>query len=159
MDFHKPYYWDFKIHLRTQFLSPNIMYKVNLVFNFGSRTEYYLGFNYILDGVTYSSTSYLVEEREDRWWMTELFQFTCDSRKFDLEIMFQCKNPLAVKGIKFQPLERFNGNTSQILFSTVNQDWVFDKCCDKCVKWRLLPPDVNPSPFPEKWKCSMLDWL
>lgn len=38
----------------------------------------------------------------------------------------------------------------------VNEDWV---CCDKCEKWRLLPPGVNPGSLPEKWLCSMLDWL
>ncbi|KAI3805933.1 hypothetical protein L1987_21821 [Smallanthus sonchifolius] len=38
----------------------------------------------------------------------------------------------------------------------VNEDWV---CCDKCEKWRLLPPGVNPGSLPEKWICSMLDWL
>nr|XP_043635603.1 cysteine-tryptophan domain-containing zinc finger protein 5-like [Erigeron canadensis]XP_043635604.1 cysteine-tryptophan domain-containing zinc finger protein 5-like [Erigeron canadensis] len=38
----------------------------------------------------------------------------------------------------------------------VNEDWVG---CDKCNKWRLLPPGVNPGSLPEKWKCSMLDWL
>lgn len=36
------------------------------------------------------------------------------------------------------------------------EDWV---CCDKCEKWRLLPPGVNPGSLPEKWLCSMLDWL
>ncbi|KAI4365685.1 hypothetical protein MLD38_021650 [Melastoma candidum] len=36
------------------------------------------------------------------------------------------------------------------------EDWV---CCDKCQKWRLLPPGKNPDDFPEKWICSMLDWL
>ncbi|KAI3732447.1 hypothetical protein L1987_63652 [Smallanthus sonchifolius] len=38
----------------------------------------------------------------------------------------------------------------------VNEDWV---CCDKCEKWRLLPPNENPGSLPEKWICSMLDWL
>lgn len=38
----------------------------------------------------------------------------------------------------------------------VKEDWV---CCDKCEKWRLLPPGVNPGSLPEKWLCSMLDWL
>ncbi|KAI3819248.1 hypothetical protein L1987_13073 [Smallanthus sonchifolius] len=38
----------------------------------------------------------------------------------------------------------------------VNEDWV---CCDKCEKWRLLPPGVNPGSLPEKWICNMLDWL
>ncbi|KAL7589017.1 hypothetical protein Lser_V15G37685 [Lactuca serriola] len=40
--------------------------------------------------------------------------------------------------------------------AVVNEDWV---CCDKCEKWRLLPPGVNPSSLPEKWLCSMLEWL
>ncbi|XP_047335230.1 cysteine-tryptophan domain-containing zinc finger protein 7-like isoform X2 [Impatiens glandulifera] len=31
--------------------------------------------------------------------------------------------------------------------------------CDKCQKWRLLPPGTNPESLPEKWLCSMLDWL
>ncbi|KAF5732684.1 hypothetical protein HS088_TW17G00214 [Tripterygium wilfordii] len=34
--------------------------------------------------------------------------------------------------------------------------WV---CCDKCQKWRLLPLGTNPNDLPEKWLCSMLDWL
>ncbi|XP_022035461.1 uncharacterized protein LOC110937359 isoform X1 [Helianthus annuus] len=40
--------------------------------------------------------------------------------------------------------------------AVVNEDWV---CCDKCEKWRLLPLGVNPGSLPEKWLCSMLDWL
>ncbi|CAK7348262.1 unnamed protein product [Dovyalis caffra] len=36
------------------------------------------------------------------------------------------------------------------------ENWV---CCDKCQKWRLLPPCTNPDDLPEKWLCSMLDWL
>ncbi|KAF5744156.1 hypothetical protein HS088_TW08G00752 [Tripterygium wilfordii] len=35
-------------------------------------------------------------------------------------------------------------------------NWV---CCDKCQKWRLLPVGKNPNDLPEKWVCSMLDWL
>ncbi|KAI4319424.1 hypothetical protein MLD38_033022 [Melastoma candidum] len=34
--------------------------------------------------------------------------------------------------------------------------WV---CCDKCQKWRILPPGRNPDNLPDKWVCSMLDWL
>ncbi|KAI3679006.1 hypothetical protein L6452_38312 [Arctium lappa] len=53
-----------------------------------------------------------------------------------------------------------NGLGSDAVVATVapvvNEDWV---CCDKCEKWRLLPPGVNPGSLPEKWLCSMLDWL
>ncbi|KAK1420485.1 hypothetical protein QVD17_22122 [Tagetes erecta] len=40
--------------------------------------------------------------------------------------------------------------------AVVNEDWV---CCDNCEKWRLLPHGLNPGSLPEKWLCSMLDWL
>nr|GEZ20869.1 zinc finger, CW-type [Tanacetum cinerariifolium] len=40
--------------------------------------------------------------------------------------------------------------------SLAMEDWV---CCDRCEKWRLLPPGLNPGNLPEKWFCSMLDWL
>jgi hypothetical protein len=31
--------------------------------------------------------------------------------------------------------------------------------CDRCHKWRLLPFGTSPKDLPEKWLCSMLDWL
>ncbi|PON96624.1 Spastin [Trema orientale] len=36
------------------------------------------------------------------------------------------------------------------------ENWV---CCDKCQRWRLLPTGTNPDDLPEKWLCSMLNWL
>ncbi|XP_047316620.1 cysteine-tryptophan domain-containing zinc finger protein 3-like isoform X3 [Impatiens glandulifera] len=38
----------------------------------------------------------------------------------------------------------------------VKEYWVG---CDKCQKWRLLPLGIYPNSLPEKWLCSMLDWL
>ncbi|GFZ13712.1 CW-type zinc finger [Actinidia rufa] len=53
-----------------------------------------------------------------------------------------------------------NGPISNVLPATagpvVKEDWV---CCDKCQKWRLLPLGTNPESLPEKWLCSMLNWL
>ncbi|KAL0724507.1 hypothetical protein Bca4012_039106 [Brassica carinata] len=37
----------------------------------------------------------------------------------------------------------------------IEEHWV---ACDKCEKWRLLPFGVVPV-LPEKWICTMLDWL
>lgn len=31
--------------------------------------------------------------------------------------------------------------------------------CDKCQKWRLLPPGVDEANLPKKWRCKMLNWL
>lgn len=38
----------------------------------------------------------------------------------------------------------------------IEENWVG---CDKCQKWRLLPLGTNPNHLPEKWLCSMLNWL
>ncbi|CAN8280482.1 unnamed protein product [Cochlearia groenlandica] len=38
----------------------------------------------------------------------------------------------------------------------IQEHWV---ACDKCGKWRLLPFGVFPKDLPEKWMCTMLDWL
>lgn len=38
----------------------------------------------------------------------------------------------------------------------VQEYWV---CCDKCQAWRLLPLGTIPESLPEKWLCSMLNWL
>ncbi|KAJ9171860.1 hypothetical protein P3X46_015167 [Hevea brasiliensis] len=40
--------------------------------------------------------------------------------------------------------------------AATKDNWV---CCDKCQKWRLLPLGKNPDDLPEKWLCSMLNWL
>ncbi|XP_039058315.1 cysteine-tryptophan domain-containing zinc finger protein 7-like [Hibiscus syriacus] len=38
----------------------------------------------------------------------------------------------------------------------IEENWVQ---CDRCHKWRLLPFDSRPEQLPEKWLCSMLNWL
>ncbi|KAL3906261.1 MAG: hypothetical protein SGARI_004082, partial [Bacillariaceae sp.] len=36
-----------------------------------------------------------------------------------------------------------------------NVEWVQ---CDKCQKWRKLPPDISADELPDKWHCSMNTW-
>ncbi|KZV54055.1 hypothetical protein F511_39091 [Dorcoceras hygrometricum] len=38
----------------------------------------------------------------------------------------------------------------------IQEDWV---CCDRCEKWRLLPYGTKSNQLPDKWVCSMLNWL
>ncbi|KAK7303813.1 hypothetical protein RJT34_14730 [Clitoria ternatea] len=38
----------------------------------------------------------------------------------------------------------------------VIEEWV---CCDICEQWRLLPLGTKPEHLPERWLCSMLNWL
>ncbi|XP_073139043.1 cysteine-tryptophan domain-containing zinc finger protein 3-like [Henckelia pumila] len=38
----------------------------------------------------------------------------------------------------------------------INEEWV---CCDRCETWRLLPYGTKSDQLPDKWVCSMLNWL
>ncbi|KAJ7548313.1 hypothetical protein O6H91_07G006900 [Diphasiastrum complanatum] len=38
----------------------------------------------------------------------------------------------------------------------VVENWVL---CDKCGRWRLLLPEIDPKKLPKKFFCKMLDWL
>lgn len=38
----------------------------------------------------------------------------------------------------------------------IQEDWVG---CDRCQKWRLLPYGTKSEQLPDKWVCTMLDWL
>lgn len=51
-----------------------------------------------------------------------------------------------------------NGKGIPVMIPPVEMEdnWVQ---CDKCHTWRLLPVGTNPDNLPEKWVCSMLDWL
>ncbi|XP_019452644.1 PREDICTED: uncharacterized protein LOC109354522 isoform X2 [Lupinus angustifolius] len=48
------------------------------------------------------------------------------------------------------------GGTVSVPSVAVEDNWVQ---CDRCHKWRLLPVGTNPDNLPEKWLCSMLNWL
>ncbi|XP_075521654.1 cysteine-tryptophan domain-containing zinc finger protein 3-like isoform X2 [Primulina tabacum] len=38
----------------------------------------------------------------------------------------------------------------------IKENWV---CCDHCEAWRLLPHGTESEQLPDKWVCSMLNWL
>ncbi|PON88290.1 Zinc finger, CW-type [Trema orientale] len=46
--------------------------------------------------------------------------------------------------------------TAMVAPVVIEEDWV---CCDSCQQWRLLPFGIKPEQLPEKWLCSMLNWL
>ncbi|CAL0320600.1 unnamed protein product [Lupinus luteus] len=48
------------------------------------------------------------------------------------------------------------GGTVSVPSVAAKDNWVQ---CDRCHKWRLLPVGTNPDNLPEKWLCSMLNWL
>lgn len=100
-----------KTCVKAQFLSPGITYTVNLVFKFtlprkDRKCHDRIALKYKLQGDTHSSISYLAYEREDGWWMCELYQFTSDHRTIDLEILFNSYTSIEAEGIEFRPLEK-----------------------------------------------------
>ncbi|KAL7602472.1 hypothetical protein Lser_V15G22814 [Lactuca serriola] len=96
---------DFKIRVRTQYLSPQVTYAINLVFCLYDSDSTNSRLSYILAGETEPSSLYLADTRRDGWLTAELYQFTSDNRNVDLEITFKCWNELLVEGIEFQPVE------------------------------------------------------
>ncbi|XP_027165558.1 uncharacterized protein LOC113765539 [Coffea eugenioides] len=46
--------------------------------------------------------------------------------------------------------------TEQATMALIEENWVQ---CDQCQAWRLLPYGTKPENLPEKWLCSMLNWL
>ncbi|XP_022991299.1 uncharacterized protein LOC111487993 [Cucurbita maxima] len=68
---------------------------------------------------------------------------------------------LASKAFPEAVMNTASGTVSDMALAAVDNvngqdNWV---CCDKCQQWRLLPLGTNPASLPEKWLCSMLDWL
>ncbi|GKC84511.1 kinase-like domain, phloem protein 2-like protein, partial [Tanacetum coccineum] len=100
----------FKVHVRTQFLTPSIRYTVNLVFckDDSSQKQKYVALKYKLERETEASIVYLATETKDtRSFIAELYQFTSDGSIFDLKVVIlDHDNNLAVEGILFQPLEK-----------------------------------------------------
>ncbi|GJT14470.1 kinase-like domain, phloem protein 2-like protein [Tanacetum coccineum] len=99
----------FKVHIRTQFLTPSIRYTLNLVVRKGNSSEkqLHVALRYKLEGETKTSIVYLATTTKDnRSFIAELYQFTSNGRTFDLDIVFEDhKDDLEVEGILFQPLE------------------------------------------------------
>ncbi|KAI3692369.1 hypothetical protein L6452_32183 [Arctium lappa] len=131
---YKPRSGRFQVHARTQFLSPGIMYTVNLVcklspyqyptapvffvlkYQLGEETEYSISYF-----AYWRENKYWTEDedrrkneswRENEWMEIELYQFTSDSTRFDLHVQFQRSEPLRsylpiiIEGIEFRPLEK-----------------------------------------------------
>lgn len=69
----------------------------------------YKSLKYKLKGETKSSVSHLAYKRDDGLYMAELYQFTCDHKVVDLQILFDGSGYytiMTVVGIEFRPLEK-----------------------------------------------------
>ncbi|KAF5774410.1 putative protein kinase RLK-Pelle-CrRLK1L-1 family [Helianthus annuus] len=145
---------DVKItHVRTQFLSPGITYTVNLVFKFmytedkGRCEPIYL--KYKLKGEIESSFSHLACQREDGWWMCELYQFTCYHKIVHLQILFEGFNnfnSIQVEGIEFQSLVNVEHTDEKQPISDSDSDANWEE---------KLPADYEDI---MKWSKNSLQW-
>nr|GEV57749.1 protein kinase-like domain, phloem protein 2-like protein [Tanacetum cinerariifolium] len=105
------YYWDFKARVRGQYLTPQILYMVNLVFRYEdqSHVKKYNPLRYKIEGEDATKVCVIyptIHEREDGWFVAPLYQFTSQHTTADLQFEFE-KRPtsLLVAGIDFQPSE------------------------------------------------------
>ncbi|PWA43232.1 protein kinase-like domain-containing protein [Artemisia annua] len=105
----------FKVEVKTKFLSPKIVYTVNLVFKHsGADHGTHIPFKFKLEGEGHYSNSYVVHVREDGWLMIELHQFTSRKRAHDFMIEFlplfeitSSRVEYFLEGIEFRPIENF----------------------------------------------------
>ncbi|PWA53389.1 protein kinase, ATP binding site, Serine/threonine-protein kinase Plk3 [Artemisia annua] len=152
----------FKVHIRTQFLTPSIRYTVNIVLCKATYwKQKYVALRYKIEGETETSIVYLATETQDGYsFIAELYQFTSIRRTFDIEIVFEDhKDDLEVEGILFQPLEKVEHE--QVLEDEKLSDdlqWTFNKedMCTNHLKWFIDNGQEGYSVDKNGKKCLML---
>ncbi|XP_054791536.1 cysteine-tryptophan domain-containing zinc finger protein 3-like isoform X2 [Prosopis cineraria] len=83
-------------------------------------------------------------------------------KKFDKPLVSEAYPTTATNLVRcsgnMHATESTNGDGAPVTVppAVIEEFWVQ---CDKCQKWRILPPGTNPKSLPEKWLCSMLNWL
>ncbi|CAK9158792.1 unnamed protein product [Ilex paraguariensis] len=105
------------------------------------------------DSANYSN---LETNREHHAFVDKLTERT-SCKKVDVQLTSETFLKVA-SNIGPPPTKGFTSETEMASVAPVviEEDWV---CCDHCQKWRLLPYGMKPEQLPEKWLCSMLNWL
>ncbi|CAI9304508.1 unnamed protein product [Lactuca saligna] len=101
---------DFKVEVRTRFLSPHVTYTINLVFKHEiNKYGIYVPFIYKLEEETHYSKSHIVQLRKDGWLMAELYRFTSYKKEHEFKIEFLqfaiTSRWRHLEGIEFRPME------------------------------------------------------
>ncbi|GKV31534.1 hypothetical protein SLEP1_g40216 [Rubroshorea leprosula] len=76
--------------------------------------------------------------------------------KVDNQLFGACANDASSVVCVAKNVLAFEGAPPPVAPAVDKDDWV---CCDSCQKWRLLPHGRTTDQLPDKWLCSMLDWL
>ncbi|KAJ9537981.1 hypothetical protein OSB04_030714 [Centaurea solstitialis] len=142
------------VHARAQFLSPRVTYTVNLVFrppytdDINSKEPVYVAIVYKLDEERESSIAYIADRREDGWLMVQFYQFTSDTKYFDLRFQFEATRERdhyswLIEGIEFQPMEKVEHEVLEeemadmhpISDSDTNWEQKLPNDYEKIIKW------------------------
>ncbi|GJY09685.1 serine/threonine-protein kinase, active site protein [Tanacetum coccineum] len=109
---------ELKIHIKikTQFLSPGVIYRVHLIFRFcgpkrSLAKRMYVNLKYKIGNQ--NMTSYLASWRDDDWMMIQLYEFFNKKEETEFEVLLEsfsrcyCGNrTIYVEGIEFQATEK-----------------------------------------------------
>uniref|UniRef100_A0A251VAQ2 Putative phloem protein 2-like protein n=1 Tax=Helianthus annuus TaxID=4232 RepID=A0A251VAQ2_HELAN len=102
-----------RLKVKTQFLSPNVTYTINLVYKCKHPLQHNLRipFKYKLEEMSEYSKSCVAHVGEHGWLKTELFQFTSTKKKhnFDIHFLSEMKGwksvHLSIEGVEFRPVD------------------------------------------------------
>ncbi|KAK9049937.1 hypothetical protein SSX86_031094 [Deinandra increscens subsp. villosa] len=145
--------WILKTRVKTQFLSPGITYGVNLVFKFmhprdTKKGRVLITLKYRLQGETKTSISHFAVQREDGWYMAELYQLISEQRIVDHKIwfvgFFDDYEVINVEGIEFSPLEQMEHTDDKHPISNSDANWEIN-----------MPADYEDI---MKWSTNSLHW-
>nr|GEV20255.1 protein kinase-like domain, phloem protein 2-like protein [Tanacetum cinerariifolium] len=101
---------EFKACARGEYLTPQISYRVNLVFRYSFQDDVnrYNPLRYKVDGEDETKVFiiYPTDMRQDGWFIAPLHQFISQHKSADLQFIFEVSwRELLVAGIEFQPSE------------------------------------------------------
>lgn len=116
-----------QIKIKTQFLSPDVIYGVHLIFKFGDPKQVPSKLMYV--DLKYKKGNermhaYFAEQRDDEWMMIELFRFFNYKQDTEFEVLLESfsryycgSGAIYVEGIEFRAIDNASFKNSQSIFS------------------------------------------
>ncbi|MFS7922437.1 putative phloem protein [Helianthus anomalus] len=120
-----------RLKVKTQFLSPNVTYTINLVYKCKHPLQHNLRipFKYKLEEMSEYSKSCVAHVGEHGWLRTELFHFTSTKKKhnFDIHFLSEMKGwksvHLFIEGVEFRPVDFEQDENKVDVQPTDDLDW------------------------------------
>ncbi|KAI7732219.1 hypothetical protein M8C21_006102 [Ambrosia artemisiifolia] len=104
---------DLRLKVKTQFLSPNVTYIINLVYDYNGNRPHHnslrIPFKYKLEEMRQYVTSCVACVGEGGWRRTELFQFTSTKNEHHFDILFSSEIrssfSISIEGVELCPVD------------------------------------------------------